>query len=117
MILKQFKIKIMRREVLQRFLTNTDETGRFVVKSSVTGITYFVEPLYRGKTPTWGDVNPATKQIEGNYGSKFTGAVMEKESLLKKENGFENIGYFKGSPFGEIDRRDKEHELKMKQKI
>lgn len=35
----------MRREVLQRFLANTDKTGRFIVKSSVTGITYFVEPL------------------------------------------------------------------------
>lgn len=51
----------MRQEVLQRFLTNTDETGRFIVKSSVTGITYFVEPLYKGKTAVWGDLNPATK--------------------------------------------------------
>lgn len=106
----------MRREVLQRFLTNTDETGRFIVKSSVTGITYYVEPLYTGKTPKWGDVNPATKQIEGDYGSKKTGAVLERESLLKEENGFENVGYFKGSPFGEIDRRDKEHAEKMRVK-
>lgn len=105
----------MRREVLQRFLTNTDETGRFIVKSSVTGITYFIEPLYTGKTATWGDLNPATKQLEGNYGSKSTGAVKERESLLKEENGFVNVGYFKGSPFGEIDRRDKEHELRIKQ--
>lgn len=103
----------MRREVLQRFLTNTDETGRFIVKSSVTGITYYVEPLYRGKPLQWGDIDPATKQLTGNYGSKNTGAVMEKESLLTKENGFENVGYFKGSPFGEIDRRDKEHAEKM----
>ncbi|MET3038082.1 hypothetical protein ABXT08_18495 [Chryseobacterium sp. NRRL B-14859] len=105
----------MRREVLQRFLTNTDETGRFLVKSSVTGITYFVEPLYQGKTAVWGDLNPATKQLEGDYGSKNTGAVKERDSLLKEENGFANIGYFKGSPFGEIDRRDKEHELRIKE--
>ena len=105
----------MRQDVLKRFLTNTDETGRFIVKSAVTGITYFVEPLYEGKTPTWGDVNPATKKIEGDYGSKNTGAVLNRDSLLKEENRFVNIDYHKGSPLGEIDYRDKQHELKMKQ--
>lgn len=29
----------------KRFLTNTDETGRFIVKSLVTGKKYYVEPI------------------------------------------------------------------------
>ncbi len=103
----------MRQDILKRFLTNTDETGRFIMKSRLTGITYFVEPIYNGKTPKWGDVNPATGQIEGNYGSKFTGAVTQKESLITEENGFTNIGYFKGSPFGAIEIRDREHQKRL----
>jgi hypothetical protein len=82
------------------------------MKSRITGITYFVEPIYNGKTPTWGDVDPATKKLTGNYGSKYTGAVTKKESLIT-ENGFQNIGYFKGSPFGAIDVRDKEHQRRL----
>lgn len=39
----------MRPDILKRFLTNTDETGRFLMKSRITGIIYFVEPLYNGK--------------------------------------------------------------------
>ena len=103
----------MRPDILKRFLTNTDETGRFIMKSRITGIIYFVEPIYKGKTPKWGDVDPATKQITGNYGSKYTGAITKKESLITEENGFINIGYFKGSPFGAIDVRDKEHQIAM----
>lgn len=103
----------MRQDILKRFLTNTDETGRFLMKSRLTGITYFVEPIYNGKTPTWGDLNPATGQIEGNYGSKYTGAVTKKESLITEENGFQNIGFFKGSPFGAIEVRDKEHQRRL----
>ncbi|RKS25031.1 hypothetical protein CLV94_0054 [Flavobacterium endophyticum] len=89
-------------------MTNTDETGRFLMKSRLTGIVYFVEPIYNGKTPEWGDVDPATKKLTGSYGSKYTGAVTKKESLITEENGFVNIGYFKGSPFGAIEQRDRE---------
>lgn len=103
----------MRKDILKRFLTNTDETGRFIMKSRITGIVYFVEPMYNGKTPEWGDVDPATKKITGNYGSKYTGAVTKKESLITEENGFVNIGFFKGSPFGAIDQRDKAHQIRL----
>ena len=103
----------MKREILKRFLTNTDETGRFLMKSRLTGIIYFVEPIYNGKTPQWGDVDPVTKKLTGNYGSKYTGAVTKKESLITQQNGFLNISYFKGSPFGAIDVRDKAHQLRM----
>lgn len=64
----------------KRFLTNTDETGRFIVKSLVTGKKYYVEPIGNG--------HPATKKVEGDYGQKYTGCVSEKESLITPENGF-----------------------------
>lgn len=54
----------MRQDILKRFLTNTDETGRFLMKSRITGIIYFVEPIYNGKTPEWGDLDPATKSSQ-----------------------------------------------------
>jgi len=86
----------------------TDKTGRFVVSSKTTGITYFVEPIDNGKpNKLWGDVDPATNKLTGDYGNKTIGAVKEKDSLITKENGFKNILTFKGSPLGEIDRRDK----------
>lgn len=102
-----------RQELLKRFLTATDKTGRFVVSSKITGITYFVEPIDSGKPNVlWGDVDPATQKLTGNYGNKSIGAVKEKDSLITKNNGFINISTFKGSPLGEIDRRDKMYESK-----
>ncbi|WP_299883264.1 hypothetical protein [uncultured Lacinutrix sp.] len=97
-----------RQELLKRFLTRTDRTGRFIVSSKITGITYFVEPIDNGKPDIlWGDLDPATKKLTGDYGNKAIGAVKEKDSLITKDNGFVNILTFKGSPLGEIDRRDK----------
>jgi len=100
-----------RQELLNRFLTRTDKTGRFIVSSKITGIIYFIEPIDNGKPDKlWGDVDPATKKLTGDYGNKSIGAVKEKDSLITKENGFINISTFKGSPLGEIDRRDKMYE-------
>lgn len=72
----------------KRFLTNTDETGRFIVKSLTTGKKYYIEPIGNGHPADWGDINPATKKVEGDYGQKYTGCVSEKESLITPENGF-----------------------------
>ena len=100
-----------RQELLKRFLMNTDRTGRFIVSSKITGITYFVEPIDHGKpNKLWGDLDPATNKLTGNYGNKVIGAVKPKDSLITEENGFINILTFKGSPLGEIDRRDKLYE-------
>lgn len=102
-----------RQELLKRFLTGTDKTGRFIVSSKITGITYFVEPIDQGKPSIlWGDVDPATKKLTGDYGNKAIGAVKEQDSLITKDNGFVNIATFQGSPLGEIDRRDKVYESK-----
>lgn len=39
-------------DIKKRFLTNTDETGRFIVKSLTTGKTYYVEPIGNGGRAT-----------------------------------------------------------------
>lgn len=79
-----------RNKLLKEFFANRDETGRFIIKSPKTGRTYFVEPV--GYTRTgFGDVNPATKEVEGSYGTKYRGSIDEKDSLLTPENGFSQV--------------------------
>lgn len=101
--------------IVKRFLTGSDDTGRFIVKSSVTGKIYFVEPIDDGQRTEWGDLNPATKKIEGDYGAKHCGAIDEKDSMITEENGFENIVTLEPgvSPLDYIDRIDKEYEMRM----
>ncbi len=70
----------------KRFLKNTDDTGRFIYQSLVTGRKYYVEPI--GGHSDWGDINPATKKVGGDYGEKYKGSVSEKESMITPENGF-----------------------------
>lgn len=92
----------MNKEVLKKFVTNTDETGK----------KYFVEAIGSGYNGVWGDVDPATKKMTGSYGDKYTGSVRPEQSLITEENGFKNITTLKvgESPFDEIERRDKEYE-------
>lgn len=99
----------MNNEIKEKFLTNTDETGRFIVTSSRTGRQYFVEPtLGRNRPPSWGDINPATGQVEGKYGKKFTGAIDPEESLITESNGFSKIHELEVgiSPMAYIDMLD-----------
>lgn len=73
-----------------RFLTNTDETGRFIVYSQRTGKTYFVEPIVTEKTPAWGSIDPATGNLMHKKGDgKYTGGVKPADSLITVENGFD----------------------------
>jgi hypothetical protein len=101
----------------KRFLTNRDETGRFTVTSNRTGKTYFVEPIdENGRPADWGSYNPSTGNIENKKGhGKFTGSVSEKESMIIKENGFEDIRYsgVGGSPFTVIDEIDSKYPDKV----
>lgn len=101
----------MTEELYKRFMTNTDETGRFIVTSIKTGKKYFIEPL-DGRPVQWGDLNPASGKIEGSYGDKYKGSVSDKESLITEENGFINIKILEAgcSPFSEIYKRDLEYE-------
>jgi hypothetical protein len=89
----------------QEFLVNRDETGREVVFYPETGKQYFIEYLKpRGWRSSWGDVDPATKTLQSSsYGSKFKGTIEYGESLITKENGFEEIIEGKGSPYHTIN--------------
>lgn len=99
----------MNRDFDKQFLTSTDESGRFIVFSEKTRKKYYVEPL-NGSHVQWGDVNPATKKIEGNYGGKHKGSIGETESLITADNGFENIFYSSigESPFSVIQKLEKQ---------
>jgi len=91
----------------QRFLENTDHTGRFCVYSVKTGITYYVEPLDGKDRVTWGDLNPASKNIEGAYGTKYKGSIHPSESLINEEE-FKNVVILERgvSPQGYINEID-----------
>lgn len=96
-------------EAIRNFLIDSENTGRFIVTSLKTGKKYYVEPIDNGEKIEWGDINPATKKIEGDYGVKHRGAVKESESLITPENGFCNIvtlgpGY---SPLDYIEQLEK----------
>ena len=92
-----------------RFLTNTDDTGRFIVYSQRTGKSYFVEPIVNGHTPEWGSIDPATGNLTHKKGDgKHRGGIDKDESLITKDNGFEKIHMLdKGvSPHHAIDVLD-----------
>jgi hypothetical protein len=104
----------MKQEILDRFLLDTSETGRFIVTSAITGKKYFVEVIDKsGKMANWGSYNPALGKIEHKKGAgKYTGSIKPEESLITEQNGFKNIWELPtgASPFAEIERRDKEYE-------
>lgn len=80
------------KELRSKFLTNTDETGRFIVVSQRTGRSYFVEPIMGAHTPEWGSIDPATGKLMHKKGDgKYTGGIKAAESLITPENGFEKI--------------------------
>lgn len=106
----------MNKEFEKKFLTNRDETGRFIVKSKKTGKTYFVEAIDSNEKTVWGDYNPATKKFEtGNYGSKYKGSIKKEESLITEENGFDKIHTLQTgeSPLDYINRIDEEYYKQM----
>lgn len=99
-------------DLKKRFLTNRDDTGRFIVKSLLTGKTYFVEAIDDKERPVWGDKDPATGKLQtSNYGKKHKGSIRKEESLITEENGFvkiHNLGVGE-SPLAYIDRIDREY--------
>jgi len=87
-------IKISPRE----FLMNRDETGRLIYVFPETGMKYcveFIEP--RGYKTSWGDVDVVTKKLRSDSYGKHNGGVKPEESLITKENGFDEIREDRGS--------------------
>lgn len=91
----------------ENFLTNTDETGRFIIVSQRTGKTYGVEPI--GKFDTaWGSIDPASKKMMHKKGDgKYRGSIDAKDSLITEEH-FKNIVLLDvgTSPFHAIELLD-----------
>lgn len=95
----------------KRFLTNTDETGRFIVSSFRTGAKYYVEVIANSHTPEWGSIDPASGNLMHKKGDgKHSGGIKDKESMITKENGFEKIHMLEVgvSPHAWIERLDAE---------
>jgi len=93
----------------KKFLTNTDETGRFIVASIRTGAKYYVEVIAGAHTPEWGSIDPASGNLMHKKGDgKYTGGIKEKDSMITKENGFEKIHFLDVgvSPLGMIEKLD-----------
>lgn len=89
----------------KEFLTNRDETGRECVFYPETGKKYFVEYIKpKGFRTDWGSYNPSTGKIENKKGTgKFNGGIEEEESMITKENGFDDIVRGDGSPYAKIN--------------
>lgn len=105
----------MDQQIMKKFLTSTDDTGRFIVSSTRTGKTYAVEPIdNRSKTDwtAWGSIDPASGKMMNKPGfRKYAGAIEEKDSLITEENGFKNIKMLEpgDSPLAVIDQIDSQY--------
>lgn len=94
-----------------KFLTNTDDTGRFIVTSKRTGKTYFVEAIGDPHID-WGSVDPSTQKLTVKKGwKKNRGSIDADESLITKDNGFDKIHELKPgiSPHAYIQMLDDEY--------
>jgi hypothetical protein len=76
------------------FLEDTSETGRVVIVSQRTGKMYAWEPVGNPRT-NWGDVDPATKETTGSYGTKYRGSIPGDSSMITEKNGFIKISFLK----------------------
>jgi hypothetical protein len=95
----------MKEDVRKNFLVDRDETGREVVFFPETGKKYYVEYIApRSWRSTWGDIDPASKSLQGSYGKKYAGAILAEESVITKDNGFDEIVEGEGSPYDNINR-------------
>ena len=70
---------------------NSTEDGRFYIRDLESGRLFLVEPIGPGRAADWGDLDPITKKLKGDYGQKHTGSVKESDSIITEENGFKNI--------------------------
>ena len=94
----------------KRFFEDTDDTGRHMVISFRTKRRYYVEAI-GGKNVKWGDLNPATKKLEGDYGKKYRGSIDARDSMITNENGFDTIHELPAgtSPAAYIERLDAQY--------
>lgn len=101
--------------LLRKFLTHTDESGRFIVCSKRTGRKYFVEPI-GDPHREWGSIDPSDSGQRGKLmhkkgDGKYRGSIDEKDSMITVENGFTKITMLEPgtSPLAYIDNIDAEY--------
>jgi hypothetical protein len=105
----------MRQELRSNFLTNTDQTGRFIVYSQRTGREYAVEAIGDPHVQ-WGSINPGETKLMNKKGhDKYRGSVDERDSMITPENGFEKIHNLEPgmSPHAYIDMLDAKYPDKV----
>jgi hypothetical protein len=101
----------MNNDFNKRFLTNRDDTGRFIVVSARTGKKYYVEAIGDSHIE-WGSIDPASGKLMNKKGhDKYKGSITEKESMITVQNGFEKIHNLeKGmSPHAYIEHLDSKY--------
>lgn len=92
-------------DVKRDFLIDRDNTGKEIIFYPETGKKYFVEYIGNGRMADWGSYNPSTGKIENKKGAgKHNGSIQADESVITKENGFDEIHEGKGSPYDKIDK-------------
>ena len=90
-------------DVRKNFLVDRDNTGKEIVAFPETGKKYYVEYFGNGRMADWGSYNPSTGNIENKKGAgKFNGSIKPEDSVITKENGFDDIREGKGSPYHTI---------------
>lgn len=106
---------MINQEFKQRFLTRTDDTGRFIVYSPRTGKQYFVEAVGDPHT-SWGSVDPSDSGANGKLmhkkgDGKYRGSIDEEDSLITLENGFAKVHNLEPgmSPHSYIEYIDKQY--------
>ena len=108
----------MRKITHKDFLINSDDTGRFIIKSKESGKTYFIEPQGDAHIE-WGSVDQSSGKLNVKKGwKKNKGSTEREDSLITEQNGFENIITLnKGvSPLKYIEELDKKY-LKEKNEV
>jgi len=91
----------------QKFLVNTEDTGRFIVISKRTGRKYFVEAIGDPHIQ-WGSVDAASGKLNTKKGWKrFRGSIDKEDSLITKDS-FDKIHSLTPgeSPLVYIDKLD-----------
>jgi hypothetical protein len=93
------------------FLKDSTQTGRFTVKSTRTGRTYYIEPQGDPHIE-WGSVDQSSGKMNVKKGWKRNmGSTEKDESLITEDNGFKNITTLRAgmSPLAYIESIDSQY--------
>ena len=92
----------MKKEILKNFLVDSEDTGRHIVKSIRTGRKYYVEPVFKYTMKPW------ECSLMPEY--LAPGSVRMEESIVTKENGFDEVHFVdSGSPYEQINKLDEKY--------